>query len=136
MLSLRALFAGGVLLAACDRPPAPVAPTGPSPAPEAKDEIDLGSAQLLDAMVTYRARGTSVVVRHRGASMAHASSADGQDNHFILVPLEIWADGQHTTLSLVGAAPARWKGYRFAATEEGFTWGKTAARITVSRDEK
>jgi hypothetical protein len=94
-----------LMLAACEKNAADTAPQAPTTTvaapgaqptatPSAVDGIELGKPEELKANVEYKVRGTSLTLKHGGASMAHASSSDGKDSHDVIVPLVVSMDGE------------------------------------------
>jgi hypothetical protein len=147
------------LLAACDREapppatpiaagttePAPVAtspsrpadapsvmPIADSPPSEPVAEMPLDMPYRMRKDTTYRVRGTTLVVRSDGAQMVHRN--DGKnDMYWVAVPIQVWFEGEHATLTVNNGVPTKWHGYQFVASEYQFSKGDTDAYVSVRR---
>jgi hypothetical protein len=124
--------AGAVLaLAAC-----PTKDGTPPPQEPATASGDGGTTATWSSLPVQEGRdypvaGSDVWVTPVMITMAHASDADGNDNHYVLMDLRVVGAGGRRTLQLISGQEIEAAGFVFRASELGFAWGETPARATL-----
>lgn len=109
-------------------------PAAPS-VPHAGDDIELGTAVMIEPDKTYRVRGTELTIEQRGASMASASDGEGNDFHYIMADIVLTMGGEQMVVAMAGGQPTEWKGFRVTIDELGFSYSASEVNVLVERIE-